>query len=84
MAHSHEIYIYMHMYVRREPHLPRTQETKSPELYVAFDPLTCSVYTKTQNVTLFGPKPGWKERSGPPKVHSFSQGHTHINKAKEQ
>ena len=39
MAHSHKIYIYMHMYVRQKPHLPRTQETKSPELYVAFDPL---------------------------------------------
>ena len=31
MAHSHEMYIYMHMYVRQESHFPKTQETKGPK-----------------------------------------------------
>lgn len=49
MANSHKIY--MHMYVRQEPHLLKTQEGKSLKPYVAFDPLTCPVYFKNQNGT---------------------------------
>lgn len=61
----------------------RTQERKSPKLYVAFDPLTCPVYSVTQDATLSQPKPEWKERSRPPKTHSFSQGHAHIKRAND-
>ena len=50
---------------------------------MAFDPLTCPVYSKTQNVTFSEPKPEQKERTGPPKTHSFSQVRAHINRVNE-